>query len=143
MAFIERSAVKIRPLTASDVGWVSSVYWAKIPEKEMVTAQRGGRNDVSFIAEFEGKLVGFILAQITYAGMPMSGAAVIHLIAVQPEYQHRGIGTMLVNELQSLCKERGIPVMRALIPDDDLETTRYFREVGFLPSKSINFEKPC
>ena len=68
MSYIDRSAVKIRRMTASDVDTVMSLQWAKIPEKEMVSSQRGGRLDASFIAELEGRLVGFVLAQLVYVG---------------------------------------------------------------------------
>jgi ribosomal protein S18 acetylase RimI-like enzyme len=143
MTLIDESAVKIRRMTTRDVEWITSIWWANIPNKEMVLSQRGGRLDASFMAEYEGHLVGFILARIIYAGLPMTGAGVISLMAVRPDHQHRGIGTMLLNHLQSHCKSEGIHALRAPIPESDTELIKYFQDAGFRPGTVINYDKSC
>jgi GNAT superfamily N-acetyltransferase len=130
-------------MTASDVDVVMSLDWAEIPEKEMVSSQRGGRLDASFIAEFQGRLVGFVLARIVYSGRPMKGSGTIHQIVVRPDYQHRGIGTLLLDRLLEHCKAEGIPSIRAFPHRDDVASRKYFEEVGFKPSDIIIYEKSC
>lgn len=138
-----RRAPKIRPMTSSDVDSVISLQWAQIPQKGLVSSQRGGWLDASFIAESEDRLVGFVLAQLVYVGRPMTGVGQLHLIAVHPEYQHRGIATMLLERLQRVCKDRGIAVMRAVVPEGDTRLKKYFEDVGFRPSRFINYDRPC
>ena len=138
-----KRAVKIRPMTSDDIDSIMSLQWAQIPQKGLVSSQRGGWLDASFIAELEGRLVGFVLAQLIYVGRPMTGVGQLHLLVVQPEHQHRGIGTMLLAQLQSLCKDRAIAVMRAVVPQDGAQLRKYFEDVGFRPSRFINYDRPC
>jgi len=143
MKFIDRNAVKIRRMVYSDIPKILDIWWANIPRKEMVASQLGGRLDLSFVAEFEGHFVGFILARLIYAGLPMTGVGVIYFIAVRPDYQERGIGSMLIDKLNSHCKSEGIETIRALVPQHDTKIMKYFEKVGFRPSITINFDKPC
>jgi ribosomal protein S18 acetylase RimI-like enzyme len=130
-------------MVSSDITPTLEIWWANIPEKERVASQLRGPLDLSFIAEYEGLLVGFILAKLVYAGMPMTGVGVIFLIAVNPDYQERGIGSMLIETLKSRCKSEGIETIRALIPRNDTKITKYFEKAGFRTSNIVNFDKPC
>lgn len=139
----ERNAVKIRPMVRSDIDPLLAIWWNNIPKKEMVASQQGGPLDLSFIAELEGHLVGFVLARLEYQGFPITGVAVIHTIAVEPGHQGQGIGSLLVDRLQSHCKAEGIQTMRALIPQHDTKLTKLFEHLGFRPSITVNFDKLC
>jgi ribosomal-protein-alanine N-acetyltransferase len=143
MKTINKNAVKIRRMVSSDITPTLEIWWSDIPEKDMVADQLRGPRDLSFIAEYEGLLVGFILAKLEYTGFPMTGAGVIFLIAVNPDYQRSGIGTMLIDSLEKYCKERGINVIRALVPRTDDKMVKYFVDKGFCESNMINFDKPC
>ena len=143
MKSIDRKAVKIRRMVSSDIDSTLGIWWADIPEKEMVASQLRGPLDLSFIAEYEGILVGFILAALVYAGLPVTGTGAVLLIAVNPEYQKHGIGTMLIDALEKHCKSKGIETIRAIIPQHDTKIIRYFTKTGFSQSKMINYDKPC
>jgi ribosomal protein S18 acetylase RimI-like enzyme len=139
---IRKSGVTIRPLVRSDVDPVLGFWWSSfIANKDMVASQIGGRHDLSFVATFEGHLVGFILAQIEYMGIPIKEVCVIHAVAVEPKYQGQGIGTQLINELKSACESRGIPTMRAFISENDNKLMNYFERLGFHRSDIINLEQ--
>lgn len=140
---IDRNAVKIRRMVSSDITPTLGIWWANIPNKEIVASQLRGPLDLSFIAEYEGLLVGFILAKQVYAGMPMTGVGVIFLIAVNPDYQERGIGSMLIDTLKKHCKSEGIETIRALVPQNDAKIIKYFEKAGFRTSNIVNFDKPC
>jgi len=137
------NAVKIRRMVRNDIEPLVAMWWNDIPKKEMVASQLGGRLDLSFIAEVEGHLAGFVLARLEYQGFPITGVAVIHTIAVEPGHQGQGIGSLLVDRLQSHCKAEGIQTMRALIPQNDTKLTKLFEHLGFRPSATINFDKLC
>jgi ribosomal protein S18 acetylase RimI-like enzyme len=102
----------------------------------------GGRFDLSLIAEYEGHLIGFILARLIYAGLPMTGVAVMFFIAVKPEFQDKGIGTLLINTLKKNCKNAGIHTVRALVPQGDTRMMKYFEKSGFSRSQIINLDSP-
>jgi ribosomal protein S18 acetylase RimI-like enzyme len=143
MSYIDRSDVKMRLMTGGDLAAVLSFDWAEIPDKEMVTSQRGDRLDTSFIAEVEGHLVGFILARIIFVGRPMVGVCQLHLIAVRPDFQQRGIGSMLLDSLHDYCKTQNIHTIRALVNEDDPKLIDYFEGLGFHPSEKINLDIAC
>jgi len=143
MKAIDRNAVKIRRMVSLDINPTLGIWWADIPEKEMVASQLRGPLDLSFIAEYEGILIGFILAKLVYAGLPMTGTGVVFLIAVNPEYQKRGIGTMLIAAFEKYCQSKGIKTIRAIVPKKDIKTIKYFTRAGFRQSTTVNYDKPC
>jgi len=138
----KESDVTIRPLVGSDVDPILGFWWSSfIANKEMVASQLGGRRDLSFIANFEGHLVGFILARIEYLGIPIKEVCVIHALAIEPKYQEQGIGSLLINELKSTCKSRKILTMRAFVSENDHKLMNYFERMGFKRSDIINMEQ--
>jgi ribosomal protein S18 acetylase RimI-like enzyme len=142
MKTIDFNAVKIRPMATGDIASTLNIWWAEIPAKDILASQMGGRFELSLIAEYEGHLVGFLLARLIYAGLPMTGVAVMFFIAVNPEYQEQGIGSLLINTLKSNCKAAGIKTVRALVPKDDTRMMQYFKKAGFSPSQIINLDSP-
>ena len=140
----KESEVTIRPLVGSDIDPILGFWWSDfIDNKEMVAAQIGGRHDLSFIASFEGHLIGFILARIVYLGIPIKEICIIHALAIEPNYQGKGIGTLLINKLKDTCEGRSIPTIRAFVAKDDLKLMNYFEGLGFQPSDIINMEQRC
>jgi ribosomal protein S18 acetylase RimI-like enzyme len=142
MTAIDLKALKIRPMVTGDIASTLNIWWTDIPEKEMLASQMGGRFDMSLIAEYEGHLVGFILARLIYAGLPMTGVAVIFFIAVKPEYQELGVGSLLINTLKMNSKAAGVAMVRALVPQNDARMKSYFKKAGFSPSTIINLDSP-
>jgi ribosomal protein S18 acetylase RimI-like enzyme len=140
MKAIDLNAVKIRPMVTGDVASTLNIWWSDIPGKDILASQMGGRFELSLIAEYEGHLIGFILARLIYAGLPMTGVAVMFFIAVNPEYQARGIGSLLINKLKANCKAAGIKTVRALVPQNDNRMIKYFQKAGFRPSQIINLD---
>ncbi len=143
MKTIDTKLVKIRRLTSSDITSTLGIWWAEIPEKEKVASQVQGPLDLSFLAEYEGTLVGFILANLEYSGVPMTGIGVVFLIAVHPDYQQSGIGTMLFEALEKYAASSGVSAIRAVLPQKEIKTIRFFTKVGFIKSDMTNYDKPC
>lgn len=127
-------------MVSSDIAPTLDIWWSNIPQKEMLASQLQSRFDLSLIAEYEGHLAGFVLARLIYAGLPMTGFAVIFFIAVKSDYQGCGIGSMLIDALKSNCKAKGIKTVRALVPKHDTKIMKYFKKIGFSPSNIINFD---
>ena len=143
MKSIDRNAVKIRRMVSGDITPTLGIWWADIPEKEMVASQLRGPLDLSFIAEYEGILIGFILATQVYAGLPMTGTGVVYHIAVNPEYQKLGIGKMMIDTFEKHCQSKGIKIIRAIVPENDAKIIDYFTRAGFCQSSTVNYDKPC
>ncbi len=146
MNAINRDAVRTSNLDSSSIGArdavsaVLSIWWRDMPSQEVVASQVGGADDLSLIAEYEGRLVGFVLARVAYVGLPMAGVCLIHSMAVLPEYREHGIGTLLVEKLRDSCKAKGIQTVRALVPAANTRLMNYCEELGFQPSSTLNFD---
>ena len=137
-----KSTINIRRLTHGDIDPVVAIWWSPIiyKEKEMIASNIRGNLDLSFVAEAEGLLVGFILARAEYQGIPIEKVCVIHALAVKPEYQKQGIGGLLIKELKSQCASKEILKMRALVPQDSKELMKYLEQLGFSHSNIINLD---
>ncbi len=140
MKAVELDSVKIRPMVSGDIPSTLNIWWTDVPGKDVLASQMGGRFDLSLIAEYEGHLAGFLLARLIYAGLPMTGVAVMFFIAVNPEYQAQGIGSLLINNLKASCKAAGIKTVRALVPRDDAKMMAFFKSAGFRRSHIINLD---
>lgn len=66
---------------------------------------------VFLVAEVEGRPLGFIRA--VYDG----SRALIHLLSVHPEIQHRGVGRALVAAVQEELQLRGAPTVSVTVND--------------------------
>jgi ribosomal protein S18 acetylase RimI-like enzyme len=143
MKSLDKNAVKIRRLTSNDITSTLGIWWANIPDKAVMVSQLQSPLDLSFIAEYEGILIGFLLGELQYAGYPTTGTGVVFLIAVSPDYQQHGVGTMLISALEKYAKSKGIDTIRVVVPISDTKNIVYFTKVGFNKSSMINYDKMC
>ena len=73
----------------------NSYYQRKISEALNETGIR-----VSLIAEIDGSVAGFVMANVNYGEFGVAEReAVIHSIGVDPDYEHRNVGTALLSQL--------------------------------------------
>ena len=112
-----------------------------ITYRDLAATSPGGPLDLSFIAEIDGKIVGFILARITYVYIPFIEVCLINGIVVDPDYQHQNIGKKLVNELLNHCEREEINTIRALVDERDEELKRFMEGLGFIRSKVFNYDR--
>jgi len=147
MSMMERGAVNIRRMTRSDINAVLALDRkigggeSSITYKDMAATDLGGQLGLSFVSEVDGQVIGFILARLTYLGIPFTEVCVIHGIVVDPDYQRHGIGGRLVNALLSHCHAEEINTIRALIEEHDIELRRFAEQMGFHRSTIINYDK--
>jgi ribosomal protein S18 acetylase RimI-like enzyme len=143
MKAVNKKAVKIRRLTSSDVASTLGIWWANIPDKNVMVSQLESPLDLSFIAEYEGILVGFVLAKLEFSGYPTTGTGIVFLMAVNPDYQKHGIGTMLIEALEKYAGSKEISTIRVVVPQTDVKNIKYFSKVGFKKSVMLNYDKAC
>jgi ribosomal-protein-alanine N-acetyltransferase len=144
----KEAKVKIRRMTRSDIHDVlalNRIILGLRPDvikyEDLASANPGTPPDASFVAEAEGRIVGFSINRSMYMMVPLSEVCVIHAIFVHPDYQRRGIGSKLIQALLKYCKTEGIPTVRALIPRDNADLQTLFKGQGFKRSSLINFDK--
>jgi ribosomal protein S18 acetylase RimI-like enzyme len=149
MGSVKKGAtVSIRRMTHSDIHEVlfldRVIRGSKrdvIRFEDLASANPGTAPDISFVAEVDGKIVGFSINRSTYLMVPLSEVCIIHAILVDPDYQRLGIGAKLIEALLKHCQTEGIATVRALIPIGNKELQGIFKRHGFKRSRIINFDK--
>ncbi|MFX0183830.1 MAG: GNAT family N-acetyltransferase [Candidatus Hodarchaeota archaeon] len=95
----------------------------------------------SLVAEIEGTVVGFIFGDASgwEYGVP-ENIGWIDTIGVDPAYQKKGIGRLLMTELLNYMKKVGVDTVYTLVNWRDWELLRFFDAIGFKRGDMINLE---
>ena len=139
--------VKIRTLRKDDLdaiveverkvlGQVRKDYWDRKFETIDPRASQA-----SFIAEREGVVVGFILADVSgwEFGVPDT-TGWIDTIGVDPSFQKKGLATALIQEVIKHLRSLGVKTIYTLVSWDDWDLLQFFRAKGFSRGDMINLE---
>jgi len=144
----KEAKVKIRRMTRSDIHevlFLDRIVTGQrrdiIKYEDITSANPGTAPDMSFVAEIDGKMVGFAVNRSTYLMVPLTEVCIIHAILVHPDYRGLGIGGKLIEALLKHCRTEGIDTVRALIPRDNKELQAIFRGHGFKRSRIVNFDR--
>jgi ribosomal protein S18 acetylase RimI-like enzyme len=159
MANVNKGEIKIRPMERGDIDAVLAIYNKTREEKipgvkrsrlsyrsaltyaEVALTDPGGPLDLSFVAEANGKAVGFIWSRLAYVGIPISEVGIIYMLVVDPDYQKKGIAGKLVDALRKRCRDRGVGTVRAVIDERHWELQNYFQKLGFQRSELAIFTR--
>ncbi|MFP4048581.1 MAG: GNAT family N-acetyltransferase [Desulfovermiculus sp.] len=98
---------------------------------------------ISMVAEDEnGKVVGFVMGE-TYMGEYgiFQEEATLDTIGVDPEYQHQGVGELLINEFIDHLRQIGIQKINTLVSWNNSQLIQFFSTNQFVPSRTINLER--
>ncbi len=140
--------VKIRRMVRSDIHEVLILDRITrgstrgiIKYEDIASVNPGTPPDLSFVAEIDGRLVGFSINRSMYLMVPLTEVCIIHAILVHPDYQKHGIGGKLIQALLKHCQTEGIGTVRALIPKGNKELRLLFERRGFQRSRVANFDK--
>ena len=148
MSNSKEAKVSIRRMTSSDIHEVLVLdriirgsRCDVISYDDLAAANPGTPPDVSFVAEGDGKIVGFSINRSMYLMIPLTEVCIIHAILTHPDYQGRGIGRKLIQALLYHCQVEDIGTVRALIPEGNKELQSLFERQGFQRSNIVNFDK--
>jgi len=159
MSAMEKGEVNIRPMERRDIDAVLAIY-NKIREEgipgikrsrftdrgiltyeEVASTDPGGPSDLSFVAEVNGQVTGFIWSRLAYVGIPVEEVGLIHMLIVDPDYQRRGIARRLVDALAERCHAKGVNTIRAVLDERDWELQNFFQGLGFHRSELAIYAK--
>jgi predicted N-acetyltransferase YhbS len=98
-------------------------------------------SQISLVAEIEGKVVGFILGDVSgwEFGVPET-IGWIETIGVTPTYQKRGLATALARELIKNLRAIGVKTIYTLVSWNDWDLLQFFHAMGFTRGDMINLE---
>jgi predicted N-acetyltransferase YhbS len=98
----------------------------------------------SLVAENEeGKVVGFVMGTLFMGEFGIyEEQATLDTLGVDPDYQRKRIGEQLVNEFIDHLKSLGVRKLNTLVDSADVSLTRFFAANRFVPSRTVNLERP-
>ena len=90
----------------------------------------------TFVADVNGSVVGFATTVETLAIDQPNGYIKINGLAVLPEFQHRGIGKMLMERVEKLAGERNISLIGLASGFQRTDAHRFYEHLGW---KKLSF----
>jgi ribosomal protein S18 acetylase RimI-like enzyme len=132
------SDIRIRPLSELDISRIVSiderltgVYRPEIWERRVGYYLRRDPEGCP-VAEFEGKLVGFMFSDIRGGEFGLEETTGwIERFGVDPDYQGRSIGRKLFDAVKSHMIQNQVATIRTLVDKSDSDLAAFLRAVGF------------
>jgi ribosomal protein S18 acetylase RimI-like enzyme len=90
-----------------------------------------GENTVVFVAEVDGKIVGYSLGWVSHPWSYKAKRGYICDCFVEGAYRRRGIGTALVKAMLEWFKSKGVDCVEADIYSNNIPSLTLFRSLGF------------
>jgi len=138
----------IRALKKEDAEDVNRIYASIVKNSEKINFNRiieehslAGCKASSFAAEFDGKVIGFIVSYILSGGFGIDKGAWIALIGVDPKYMGKGIGKSMAQKIFSHYKDLGINNVYTSVRWDSADLLSFFSGLNFDRSNFINLHK--
>jgi ribosomal protein S18 acetylase RimI-like enzyme len=146
---MERVADKllIRKIELEDADQISEIQSAitntaaGIDFRQIIEQQLQRDEDIGYVAEIDGRVVGFIISSFVYGGFGLEKSAWITNFGVHPDCMAEGIGKSLANELFKVYKQKGIKNIFSSVPWDSVDILSFFKTLGFDRSSLINLRK--
>ena len=89
------------------------------------------KTENSSVAEINGKVVGFILAQPTSYLRGAKREVWLEYIAVKPESRKMGIGSMLISRTVERAQSHGVKLLHTTLNPNNSESARLLEKHGF------------
>lgn len=132
---------KIRKEDADDLKRISAAITqtpVKIDFEEIAAYEARKTGDASIVAEFDGKVVGYMITYVLSGLFGIEKSAWIAMLGVDPKYMDRGIGKKLAEKIFAFCKENGISNVFTSVRWDSTDILSFFKTLGFDRSSFIN-----
>ncbi|MBW2433627.1 MAG: GNAT family N-acetyltransferase [Deltaproteobacteria bacterium] len=137
----------IRRLKADDADAITEIYAAITrrsvePDfKRVVEGHAQNGEEACFVAEHEGKVVGFMISYILTAGFGETKSAWIATVGVDPEFMGQGIGAEMARKTFEIYRDTGIEKVYTTVRWDSTDLLSFFKTLGFDRSEFINLKK--
>ena len=149
MTAIERKqdTIRVRPMEPEDIDSVLAIdrkitgVRRAATYTDLLIGDLGKIPDLSFVAEVNGEVQGFLLARRSYFGEPFTEVGLIQILGVEPDYWRQGIASQLINALVETSQAKKLNAVRIMVDEKDNQLKALFSHMGFKPGKLIDYTK--
>jgi len=137
----------IRKLKAKDAEDISKIFAGitQTPVKDdfikIIEEQVNRKEDASFVAELDGKVVGYMISLVISGSFGIKKSTWISNMGVTPKFMGQGIGESLANKIFEFSREKGIKDIYTSVRWDSPDLLSFFKTLGFDRSNFINLRK--
>lgn len=138
---------QIRQLKTEDAEAITKIY-ASITRrpvepdfKRVVEGHAQNGEEACYVAEHQGKIVGFMISYILTAGFGETKSAWIATVGVDPDFMGQGIGAEMARKIFDIYKAAGIDKVYTTVRWDSVDLLSFFKTLGFDRSEFINLKK--
>ena len=129
---------------ASEIDRINEVITknsAKDEFKRMVEELAQTPGNKSYVAEYQGKVVGYMISYVLSAGFGIGKSAWIATVGVEPKFMGQGIGKALAKEILEFYSKKDIKTIYTSVRWDSTDMLSFFKTLGFSRSHFINLRK--
>jgi predicted N-acetyltransferase YhbS len=131
----EEDRLRVRSMQAEDIDAILTIDRKIGGVQRAITYEMeryiGGQFDLSFVAEVDDGVVGFVLAALTYIPEQVTEACTILTVSVDPDYQQQGIARKLIQTVLEASRSKGIRRVRTMIDQNDAQLKGFFECMEF------------
>ena len=109
--------------------------------KSVIKEEVKKKDGISFVAEVEGKVIGYMITYVLYGGFGLEKNAWIRLFGVDPKYMGEGIGKKMAGEVFKAFEKINVTHIFTSVKWDSTDLLSFFKSLGFDRSKFINLVK--
>ena len=135
---------KIKAEDASDIGSIQAAITkspTNIDFRQIIEDQVRKDENVSFVAEIDGRVVGYMISYIVVGGFGLEKGVWIATLGVDPRLMGQGIGKRLAEEILEVYRKKGINDIYTSVRWDSVDLLSFFKTLGFDRSNFINLRK--
>ena len=96
----------------------------------------GGEYAMSFVAELDGKIIGFVLGRLRDPD-----TAWLQSVAIDPEYRRKGIGNKLVEALVARCRSKGAKTLHTVVSWRDWSLLSFLSSLEFSRGEMVDLRR--
>jgi ribosomal protein S18 acetylase RimI-like enzyme len=137
-AIAPRDLARVVNLDALHTGESKPEYWKQVFHDFL--AKRTDRARVGLVAEQDGTLAGFMLADVRAFEFGSEPCGWILEVGVNPAFARRGVGSRLLAEVCQRLRAAGVTTIRTMVRRNDLPVLTFFRTNGFAGGPYVQLE---
>ncbi|MCX6013182.1 MAG: GNAT family N-acetyltransferase [Chloroflexi bacterium] len=140
-----KAKISIRTMEPEDISGVLEIDQKLTGVKRAPTysdlkaGDLGGALDLSFIAEADNNVVGFVMGRHAYLEDPPEDIGLVQIMGIHPYYQRQGIATKLINSMVAKCKAKGIKTVRFIVNETDGQMQELLTGLSFNRGHSVDY----